>query len=208
MSNLTNNTVSLQSILDTVNTLPDAAGGIELPTLTNEGVADDLVTGKELINSNGDIVTGTNPYAKVETDADVATQADLIAQIQSVLDGKAGSSGGSVETCTISLIGIGATQNVSLRCTRYVDGVIQYESYDRISVNDYTIDSVVVGTIIEFVFYNTSIVLDAVSGNLSLILTKTSNDASGSREYENSMYFIANNGSLTIASSGGGGLDM
>ena len=35
------------------------ATGVELPTLTNPGTADDLVSGKELIDADGNIVTGT-----------------------------------------------------------------------------------------------------------------------------------------------------
>lgn len=81
MSNLTNNTASLQSILNTVNTLPDATGGIELPELTNEGSASELFSGKELIDSEGNVVTGT-----FSIDDEIATQDDLIAQIQSAVD--------------------------------------------------------------------------------------------------------------------------
>ena len=35
------------------------SGGIQLPTLTNEGNAKDLLAGKQLIDSNGNIITGT-----------------------------------------------------------------------------------------------------------------------------------------------------
>ena len=34
--------------------------GVQLPTLTNEGTASDLLSGKQLIDSNGNIVTGTH----------------------------------------------------------------------------------------------------------------------------------------------------
>lgn len=61
MSNLTNNTTSLQEILATVNSLPEATNGVELPTLTNEGSASDLLSGKQLISSEGNVVTGTIP---------------------------------------------------------------------------------------------------------------------------------------------------
>lgn len=58
MSKLLTNTTSLQEILNTVNALPDA-GGVELPELTNEGSASDLLSGKQLINADGNVVTGT-----------------------------------------------------------------------------------------------------------------------------------------------------
>ena len=104
---LTNNKTKIQSLLDGINALPNAGGGgAEVPTLTNEGAAVDLVTGKELINSSGEVVTGTNPSAKAETDATVSTQADLIAQIQTALAGKTAASpggGGNVEMCTVTI---------------------------------------------------------------------------------------------------------
>lgn len=53
-----NNTISLQEILESINTLPDA-GGVELPELTNEGTASDLLAGKQLIDQEGNIVEGT-----------------------------------------------------------------------------------------------------------------------------------------------------
>lgn len=53
------NNVDLQTILDKVNELPEATEGVELPTLTNEGTAADLLSGKQLIDGDGNIVTGT-----------------------------------------------------------------------------------------------------------------------------------------------------
>ena len=59
-SPLQNNITNLQELLAQVNSLPEA-GGVELPELSNEGVADDLVSGKELIDSSGNVITGTMP---------------------------------------------------------------------------------------------------------------------------------------------------
>lgn len=56
-SPLKNNTTSLQDLLNTVNALPEA--GVELPELTNEGSASDMLSGKQLIDSDGNVVTGT-----------------------------------------------------------------------------------------------------------------------------------------------------
>lgn len=53
-----NNTTNLTALLEQVNNLPDA-GGVELPTLSNEGSASDLLSGKQLIDQDGNIVTGT-----------------------------------------------------------------------------------------------------------------------------------------------------
>ena len=80
---------NIGSIVDLIGDI-EVSSGIQLPELTNEGIEDDLVSGKELIDSSGNIVIGTNPYEKAATDAEVDTQADLIAQIMSVLDSKTG----------------------------------------------------------------------------------------------------------------------
>ena len=95
MSKLQNNITSLQSLLEQVNALPEA-GGVELPTLINEGSATDLMSGKELIDANGNKVTGT-----FTIDTELNTQDNLIAQIQATLEGKA--TGGKQATPVISV---------------------------------------------------------------------------------------------------------
>lgn len=75
--------------------------GTTLPELTNEGSAEDLMSGKELINSEGNTVTGT-----FTIDNELTTQEDLISQITTALAGKAGSSGSggsSVDICTVTI---------------------------------------------------------------------------------------------------------
>lgn len=54
---LENNTTTIDELITMANNLPDA--GSDLPELTNEGTAADLLSGKELINSEGEKVTGT-----------------------------------------------------------------------------------------------------------------------------------------------------
>lgn len=55
---LSANNLDLQSLIDQANALPDA-GGVELPELSNEGSAADLLSGKQLIDGEGNVVTGT-----------------------------------------------------------------------------------------------------------------------------------------------------
>ena len=88
-SKIQNNNTSLEQILATINALPEEGSGVvELPELSNPGVADDLVVGKQLIDGDGGVVTGTNPYEKASTDAEVNEQADLLQQITTTLAGK------------------------------------------------------------------------------------------------------------------------
>lgn len=56
-SPLKQNTATIQELLNTINSLPEA--GTDLPELSNEGSASDLLSGKQLIDSDGNIVTGT-----------------------------------------------------------------------------------------------------------------------------------------------------
>lgn len=123
MSILTNTNL-LNSLLEQANNLPDA--GVELPELTNEGSASDLLSGKQLIDQEGNVVTGTIPNngsisktinldttsytvpsgytsgGSVSLDSAIPTeideQADLIAQIKSAVDGlpEAGSGEGAI----------------------------------------------------------------------------------------------------------------
>lgn len=58
-TSLSANNTDLQSLIEQANALPDATDGVELPTLTNEGTAADLLSGKQLIDQEGNVVTGT-----------------------------------------------------------------------------------------------------------------------------------------------------
>lgn len=101
---LKNNTTLIEQILNMANSLPEAG---DLPALTNEGTAEDLALGKELIGSDGNKIVGTNPYSKEETEVVADTQAVQIAEIAAALDGKAVSGGGSslpvYETCVVHI---------------------------------------------------------------------------------------------------------
>jgi hypothetical protein len=115
-SPLQNNITNLQNLLDKVNALPEE---VTLPELTNEGVADDLVSGKELIDSSGNVITGTNPYEKAATDTEVATQTELLTQAVAALDGKVGggsggSGSGNVETCTVMITNVATIYYIGL----------------------------------------------------------------------------------------------
>lgn len=57
-SELQSNNTDLLAILNSINELPEA-GGVDLPELSNPGTAADLLSGKELIDGDGNKVTGT-----------------------------------------------------------------------------------------------------------------------------------------------------
>lgn len=61
-TDLQSHNTRLQNLINTANSLPDAgSGGVELPELTNEGTAADLMSGKQLINDEGNVITGSMP---------------------------------------------------------------------------------------------------------------------------------------------------
>lgn len=100
---LQSNNTDLQAILDTINELPETnSGNIKLPELINEGVASDLFNGKQLIDGDGQVVTGS-----FSIDAELTTQDDLIAQIQVAIDNlpEAGSGNDSIsyDTCAVEV---------------------------------------------------------------------------------------------------------
>jgi hypothetical protein len=57
--NLTNNTAELDAVLKILQN--KAAGSIQLPELTNPGVAEDLLPNKQLIDGDGNRVDGAMP---------------------------------------------------------------------------------------------------------------------------------------------------
>lgn len=79
-----NNTISLQEILETINTLPEAGGdGIKLPTLTNPATEDEVFLNKQIINADGNVRIGG-----FTIDSELNAQDDLITQIQGALQNK------------------------------------------------------------------------------------------------------------------------
>ena len=90
-----NNISSLQEVLNTINSLPEA--GTDLPELSNEGTASDLLSGKQLIDGEGNVVNGA-----FTIDEELTTQDNLIAQIQTALEGKAAGSEPTLQEKTVS----------------------------------------------------------------------------------------------------------
>lgn len=56
----TTSEMTLEGIASRINRM-GASGGVELPELTNEGTASDMLSGKQLIDQEGNVVTGTIP---------------------------------------------------------------------------------------------------------------------------------------------------
>lgn len=79
------NSEILPELLRKINALPDAdSGGVELPTLSNPATSADILSGKEVINAEGNKITGS-----FTIDEELTTQDSLISQIQIALEGKA-----------------------------------------------------------------------------------------------------------------------
>ena len=86
---LSSNNLDLQSLIDQANALPDA-GGVELPELTNEGSASDLLFGKQLIDQDGSKIIGS-----MHNNGTIALTMDGI-DVKSVIIPEGYTSGGTV----------------------------------------------------------------------------------------------------------------
>jgi len=220
-----NNTTSLQSILNKVNSLPSANNGVELPELSNHARPEELLQNKELIDQDGNIVTGIMPNngtisstmdgidVKSVTipegytsggivslddtiDNEVDTQADLIAQIKNTVNALPEAGSGGIDTSD-------ATATVSTILsgyTAYVDGEkitgnIQSQAAKTIVPSTTSQIAVSSG------FYTTgNITVDAIPSNYivpSGTLTITTNGTVDVKNYASA--------TVNVASSGGSG---
>jgi hypothetical protein len=96
-TNLQNNNAELQEILDTINALPEASNGTELPKLNNPASVNEVFQNKEIINENGEVRVGT-----FTLESELTEQDNLIAQLQSAVNNLP-NAGVSVETCTVQI---------------------------------------------------------------------------------------------------------
>lgn len=122
-----------------------------------DAVAVDVVEGKKIVNSSGETVTGTNPYVKTTTDTEVNSQATKLAELKTILEGKAaGDSGGTaVETCTVRIYSTDGKCGLYSYGTTTVaeDGSITNQAYETglhagYENFDLTFENVVVGSVL------------------------------------------------------------
>lgn len=71
--------------------------GVELPELDNPGSAADLMAGKQLIDADGNPVTGA-----FTVEDEVNTLAEKLAELNTILEGKV--SGGGIKTCDVKIV--------------------------------------------------------------------------------------------------------
>lgn len=111
-SDLQSNNALIQSLIDVVNELPEANNGIELPTMSTPATADEVFLGRETIGQNGEIQIGT-----FTINSELTTQNDLIAQIQSTVNGLPETGGTELPTLSNP-----ATSSVILEGYEAIDG--------------------------------------------------------------------------------------
>lgn len=125
-----------------------ATVNVELPELTNPASEEEVFANKQLIDENGEVITGT-----FTIDNELATQDDLIAQIQATVEGlpeaSGGSSGGGVETCTLVIdsSSVGYPIN-NYYATVVNNGAICAQYYLNVGTNQISIDNVVCGSVL------------------------------------------------------------
>lgn len=160
---LQNNITNLQELLEAVNALPEA-GGIELPELNNEGSDVDLLSGKQLIDGDGNVVTGT-----FSLDNELSTQDDLIAQIQAAVDelpeaGSGGSFNGStIETCTLNFSTSLPSNTLIMAYNTYENGEVLFHLHTYNDTIPTTITNFISNSMLAV--YNATVNYTLVPGN-------------------------------------------
>lgn len=121
---LQSNNIDLQEVLEI---LDGKSSGVALPELSNEGSSSDLFAGKQLIDGDGNKITGT-----FTIDNELTTQDNLIAQIQNALVGKAVDSSGN----TGGIMPLNVTTNGTYNANSYLPRNVELQFKDNISADD------------------------------------------------------------------------
>lgn len=159
-------------------------GAVAIMDITDSTVTKEtLVEGVTAYDKTGEKITGTNPYVKADTDTVVDTQASLMAQIMSALEGKAGGGGSTKKTVSVTI----QTSNVGI----------------------YYIDEQ--GALHTITSYSSSRTVDALGGIILTYaitgITAVGNYVASSITNQNLtlITFLEDGGTLTIYAGGGAG---
>ena len=119
--------MSLQDIATNINKITGGEGVI-LPTLTNEAVASDLITGKQLIDADGNIVNGTMPLVTLSAPSITVNSNGLITATASQTRGyiSAGTKSSTQQLTTQGATTITPTKStqVAVASGKYTTGTI------------------------------------------------------------------------------------
>lgn len=170
IDNEVNTQGNLMSQIKTVLAGKAAGGGTTLPTLTNEGSADELLSGKQLINSAGKIVNGT---FTIENELD--TQEDLISQIATAVNnlpeagGGGGTSGGVCPQLTIK-----GTANESIQmgiCFYSTNNIYTCANSDGLRITELILNNVDINTPVTLEIVDNIGMFDGMTGTNAEYLT-------------------------------------
>lgn len=201
-TDLQNNKITLQSILETVNALPSAGNDLDTSDAT---IIPETVFLNETGYANGQKVTGT-----FTIEDEVTAQENLIAQISAALEGKAG--GGSVvkenATVTFSWSANSKTYTPTVFYLHYNDDL---ELLPRVSMISQPNSSSTIGYSTTFyVAKNTAIFIfctgDANNGGVDSYTVSGGIEAMPfdsivSSIYDNNVFFINSDGTITVTMS-------
>lgn len=159
MANLKNNTTTIQSILETVNALPNAGGGGITPTgtkyITKNGTYNVANYAEANVNVPSTIPTG---YADVS--GVTATTADVLASKQFVTADGALVAGSLINNASVYIRGVTPTSSTTITFNR-PDG----ETYDMRNIQ-----RVIIGVDGEFTYYDSGIIIFVVAVNDNICL--------------------------------------
>lgn len=146
--------------------------GVELPELDNPGSEADLMAGKQLIDADGNPVTGT-----FTVEEEVNTLAEKLAELNTILDEKAAGGGCEIETCTLTV----TSNSICVRELHYIayhDGRISLISREGATymVCENVVKNSIISVVGAFTSHSLNDGLDRIYANMNIVVCSVSGE--------------------------------